>query len=169
VLASLNRTYIKLPGIKGAVPAIKVDYTMDVKDYALTSPLDGAITLNGSLFKNITNLKKLYAEDVRFLEHPLGTDYRSIVTHEASHSIMLKISQKLGLNAKDLCDNIQEEVLNHFKMTLDQITDELASYAKKSSFDFIAEGLAEFIDSKTPRRVALKIGEIVLIYLKRLR
>jgi hypothetical protein len=39
----------------------------------------------------------------------------------------------------------------------------------ESSFDFVAEGLAEFVVSKTPRRLAKKIGEIVLAYLKELR
>jgi hypothetical protein len=169
VLGSLNTAFSKLPGMKGAVPAIKIDYTMDVKDYAVTSPLDGAIALNGGLFKNLAKLKKLYAEDVRILEHPLGTDYRSIITHEASHSIMLKLSQKLGLNTEVLCYKIQKDVLDCFNISQDQVTKELSAYAKKSSFDFIAEGLAEFVESKTPRRVARKIGEIVLAYIRKLR
>jgi len=169
ILASLNRTFAKLPGMKGAVPAIKVDYTMDLMDYAITSPFDGAIALNGALFKNLANLKKLYADDVGILEHPLGTDYRSIVIHEASHSIMLKISRKLGLKPEVLCDRIQKDVLDHFNITQDQVTDELSRYAKKNNSDFVAEGLSEFIDSTNPRRVALKIGEIVLAYLRKVR
>jgi len=170
VLSGLNRTFAKLPGTKGAVPAIKVDYTMDIGDYALTSPLDGAITLNGGLFKNIANLKKCYDKEVRDMEQPIGTDYRSIVVHEAIHSIMLKISLKHGgLQVKELCDKIKKDVMDFYNLTEDQITKELSRYAKNSPFDFVAVGSAEFIDSKTPRRVALKIGEIVLTYLKELR
>jgi hypothetical protein len=153
--------------MKGAVPAIKVDYKMAIEEYGVTSKLDGAITLNGALFQNLAKLKKLYADDVSIMEHPLGTDYKSIVTHEASHSIMLKLSQKLGLNTEVLCDNVQKDVLNYFTMTQDQVTKELSRYAKNSSFDFVAEGLTEFIDSRTPRRVALKIGEIVLAYVRK--
>jgi hypothetical protein len=92
-----------------------------------------------------------------------------IVTHETSHSIMLKLSQKLGLNTEVLCDKIQKDVLDSFNLSQGQVTNELSRYAKKSSFDFVVEGLAEFIDSKTPRRVARKIGGIVLAYLKELQ
>jgi len=171
VLASFKRTFEKLPGTKGAVPAIKVDYAMDIKEYADTSELNGTITLNGALFKNIANLKKLYDNDIdpKVLEHPIGTSYRSIVVHEASHSIILMISVKHSLRVKELCDKIQKDVLDCYNITQDQITDELSRYAKESSFDFVAEGLAEFVDSKTSRRVARKIGEIVLAYLKELR
>jgi hypothetical protein len=164
VLAGLNTVFSRLPGTKGAVPAIRADYTMSLGDYAFTSPLDGAITLNGGLFKNIAKLKEIYANDVRFLEHPQGTDYRSIVTHEAGHGIMLKLSLKLGLPVKTLCDRIQKDTLDYFNLTHDQITRELSRYAGKSSFDFAAEGLAEFLDSKAPRRAARKIGEIVSAY-----
>ena len=106
-----------------------------------------------------------------YLEHPIGTDYRSIVVHEAAgHSITLMISIKHGsLQAKDLCDKIQKDVLDCFNITQDQITDELSGSAKKSPFEFVVAGLAEFIDSKSPRRVAKKIGEIILAYLKELR
>jgi hypothetical protein len=105
-----------------------------------------------------------------YLEHPIGTDYRSIVVHEAGHSIMLMISMKHGsLQVKDLCDKIKKDVLDCFNITQNQITDELSRSAEKSPFEFVAAGLAEFVDSKTPRRVAKKIGEIVLAYLKELR
>ena len=108
--------------------------------------------------------------DQKVLEHPIGTSYRSIVVHEAGHSIILMISVKHGsLQVKELCDKIQKDVLDCYNITQDHITDELSRYAKESSFDFVAEGLAEFVDSKTPRRVAQKIGEIVLAYLKELR
>ncbi|MDR1252462.1 MAG: hypothetical protein LBK62_09885 [Treponema sp.] len=169
VLAGLNTAFSRLPGTKGAVPAIRADYTMSLDDYAFTSPLDGAITLNGGLFKNIAKLKEVYANDVRFLEHPRGTDYRSIVTHEAGHSIMLKLGLKLGLPVKTLCDRIQEDTLDYFNLTHDQITRELSRYAGKGSFDFVAEGLAEFLDSKAPRRAARKIGEIVSAYARELQ
>jgi hypothetical protein len=169
VLTSLKKAFTKLSGTKGAVPAIKVDYTMDLGDYAITNPLDGAIVLNGGLFKNLSILKKLYADDVRVLEHPLGTDYRSIVTHEACHSIMLRLSLKFGLNVKELCDKIKKDVTDYFNISEDQIEEELSRYAMKNSFDFMAEGLTEFIGSKTSRRVARKIGEIVLAYIKELR
>jgi hypothetical protein len=129
VLASLKRTFEKLPGTKGAVPAIKVDYAMDIKEYADTSELNGTITLNGALFKNLAELKKLYKNDVdpKILEHPIGTDYRSIVVHEASHSIMLKLSQKLSLNTEKLCDSVQKEALDCYSLSQEQITDELSS------------------------------------------
>jgi hypothetical protein len=125
--------------------------------------------LNGGLFKNPAKLIKLYADDVRVLEHPLGTDYRSIVTHEAGHSIMLKLSFKCGLKVKELCDRIQKDVVGYFNISEDQIAGELSHYAKDNPFDFVAEGLAEFIDSKKPRRVARKIGEIVLAYIREFR
>jgi hypothetical protein len=169
LLTVLNMVFSKLPGTKGMVPAIKADYTMSLDDYTFTNPLDGAITLNGSLFKNIAKLKKVYAKDVLFLEHPSGTDYRSIVTHEAGHSIMLKLSLKLGLNTAVLCDRIQKDVLDYFNLTHDQITKELSRYAKENSFDFVAEGLTEFLDNKTPRPVARKIGEIVSAYARELQ
>jgi hypothetical protein len=169
VLAGVKKVYTKFPSMKGAVPAIKVDYAMDVGDYGVTFKLDGAIALNGSLFSNVTKLKERYANDVSIMEHPQGTDYRSIVIHEVGHSIMLKLSVKRGLRVKKLCTKIQKDVLDYFNLSEDQITNELSRYAKKSSFDFVAEGLAEFIDSKTPRRVALKIGEIVLANLKELQ
>jgi hypothetical protein len=60
-------------------------------------------------------------------------------------------------------------VLDCFNITPDQITEELSRSAEKSPFEFVAAGLAEFIDSKTPHRVAQKIGEIVLAYIKELQ
>jgi hypothetical protein len=169
VLAGLKTAFSRFPGTKGAVPAVKADCAMSLTDYAFTSPLDGAIRLNGSLFKNTAKLKEAYAEDVKLLEHPQGTDYRSIVIHETSRGIMLRISQELGLNARTLCDKIQKEALDYFNLTHDQITKELSRYAKKSSYDFAAEGLAEFLNSKTPRRLARKIGGLVSAYAKELR
>jgi hypothetical protein len=57
VLASLKTAFAKFPKTKGAIPAITVDYTISQSDYAFTSPLDGAIKLNGGMFKNIGKLK----------------------------------------------------------------------------------------------------------------
>jgi hypothetical protein len=167
ILNDLKAVFTKLPGTKGAVPAIKADYGMSGTDYAFTVPGDGAIHLNGALYSNLANLKKLYAEDVKGREHPQGTDYHSIVTHETAHSLILMISKRIGtLHVGRLCDKIQQEALESFGLTKDQITEELSGYANETSFDFITEGLTEFLDSKNPRRLARKIGELVRAYVK---
>jgi len=50
------------------------DFILDViEEYAIISPFDGAIALNGALYKNIAILKKRYKDDVIiYREHPIG-------------------------------------------------------------------------------------------------
>jgi hypothetical protein len=55
--------------------------------------------------------------------------------------------------------------MEQFGLTDGQIINELSRYAAKDSYDFVAEGLAEFLDSKTRRRLARKIGELVSAYI----
>jgi hypothetical protein len=123
------------------------------------------IDLAGTFYKDIPKLKMSYERDLKSLFHPAGTDYRSILTHELGHAITGEIAKKLGLTFQGFSDKLENEVLKELGLSKADIGVKLSFYGRKNSLEFIAEAFAEYMDSKAPRRIALKVGEKLKLYL----
>jgi hypothetical protein len=154
----------KLPEAKGTVSGIAVNNRMKTA-YAQCSLNTGTIDLAETFYKDIPKLKMSYERDLKSLFHPAGTDYRSILTHEIGHAVTGKIAKKLGLTFREFSDKLENEVLKELGLSKADVGVKLSFYGRKNSLEFIAEAFAEYMDSKTPRRIALKVGEKLKSYL----
>jgi uncharacterized protein with gpF-like domain len=161
---TMSDVYSKIPETKGMVSSISVNNRLR-KAYAQCLPLTGEIELSGEMYKDITKMKKSYEKDVAARFHPAGTDYRSILTHEIGHAITGQIARKLGLTIREFGLRLQNEVLQDLGLSVKDITQGLSEYGRKNSLEFIAEAFAEYMDSKAPRPIALKVGEKLKSYL----
>jgi hypothetical protein len=161
---SVRGIYSKLPEAKGAVNGIAVNNRLKTA-YAQYGLNTGIIDLAGMFYKDIPKLKMTYERDLKKLFHPAGTDYRSILTHEIGHAITGKISKNLGLTFREFSDKLEGEVLKELGLSRKDIGVNLSLYGRKNSLEFIAEAFAEYMDSKAPRRIALKVGEKLKSYL----
>jgi SPP1 gp7 family putative phage head morphogenesis protein len=160
----VQNIYSKLPEAKGAVSGIAVNNRLKTA-YAQCTLNTGMIDLAGMFYKDVSKLKMSYERDLESLFHPAGTDYRSILTHEIGHVITGKISKKLGLTFREFGDKLEDEVLSELGLSKADIGINLSFYGRKNSLEFIAEAFAEYMDSKAPRRIALKVGEKLKSYL----
>jgi hypothetical protein len=156
--------YSRLPEAKGAVNGIVVNNRLKTA-YAQCSLNTGMIDLAGAFYKNIPKLRISYERDLKSLFHPAGTDYRSILVHETGHAITGKIAKKLGLTFREFSDNLEDEVLKELGLSKADIGVKLSFYGRKNSLEFIAEAFAEYIGSKAPRSIAVKVGEKLKSYL----
>jgi uncharacterized protein with gpF-like domain len=161
---TMNSIYSKLPETKGAVTSICVNNRLQ-RCYARCIPVTGEIELSGKMYKDIKKIKKSYEEDLAVKFHPAGTDYRSIFTHEIGHAITGMAAQKMGLTTAQFGLKFQSEVLQELGLSMKDIALGLSEYGRKDPLEFIAEAFAEYMDSKTPRQIALKAGEKLKSYL----
>ena len=111
------------------------------------------IYINKHSFTN--NIVYEYELDVKDGFHPLGTTYKSILTHELGHALSNLLNLKV---------NAGNEILNYMKELHINgiiIEKELSKYAVNSFDDFISEAFCEYIDSPHPRKIACNIGKII--------
>jgi hypothetical protein len=160
----IHNIYSKLPKAQGAVSGIVVNNRLKIA-YAQCTLNTGMIDLAGTFYRDIPKLKTSYEQDLKSLFHPAGTDYRSILTHETGHAITGKIAKNLGLTFREFCDKLEAETLKELGLSRADIGVRLSFYGRKNSLEFVAEAFAEYIDSKAPRRIALKVGEKLKSYL----
>jgi hypothetical protein len=160
----IKGVYSKLSGVQGTVKGIVINNRLK-KAYAQCTLNNGTIELAGVLYRDIPKLKMSYEQDLKYRFHPAGTDYRSILTHEIGHALTGKIAIKQGLTFREFSDRLEDEVLKELGMSAKDIGAKLSLYGCKNSLEFIAEAFAEYMDSKTPRSIALKVGEKLKSYL----
>jgi hypothetical protein len=160
----IQGVYSKLPEAKDVVDGIVVNNRLKTV-YAQCSLNTGTIDLAGAFYKDIPKLKLSYERDLKSLFHPAGTDYHSILTHEIGHAVTGKIAKKLGLTFREFGDKLEDEVLKELGLSKADVGVKLSFYSRKNSLEFIAEAFAEYMDSKAPRRIALKVGEKLKSYL----
>ena len=165
VLDTLSLIYSQIPKTKGAVTSVRINNRLKQTTLAQCHSWLGKIELNGKHYKNISALKKTYQECVDSGFHPIGTDYLAIFTHEAGHALTGFIAKRLGLTMNAFSDKLQADVLKELGLSQKDIYDNLSEYGKKNPMEFIAEGFAEFIHSKSPRPIAKKVGEKLIAFL----
>jgi hypothetical protein len=169
----VEKVYIKFPTLKGLVREIVVK---NHKDFLASFEYanNDRIELNGTLYKDITKLRKIYEKGVEKGEHPINTDYHSILSHEIGHAITWKISRDTGKDHIEFTESLREEILKESGFTLEDVAKNLSHYAAEDDYseeksvadEFIAEAFAEYMDSKTPRPIALKVGKWLELYLQ---
>ncbi|MDR0599617.1 MAG: hypothetical protein LBG84_05990 [Treponema sp.] len=93
-----------------------------------------------TLYKNITKLKEIYEQGVTKGDHPVNTDYRSILTHEIGHAITWKIARDTGEYHSTLTKSLREEVLKETGFTIEDVANNLSRYA--AEYDAM---MAEFL------------------------
>jgi hypothetical protein len=162
----VEKVYAKFPRLKGLVREIVVKNDKEsIASFEYAN--NNRIELNGRLYKDITKLKEIYEQGVTKGEHPVNTDYRSILTHEIGHAITWKIARDTGEDHSTLTESLREEVLKETGFTIEDVANNLSCYAteddgseeKNVADEFIAEAFAEYMDSATPRPIAQKTGE----------
>ena len=137
-------------------------------EYARFDPATRAISLSRRLFARPGRLGAAYAREVKDGFHPRGTDWRSIVTHEIGHALVMKHALgRPGLTASGVSANLERGVIEKLGLSRQDIARELSEYALNGPQDFVAEAFAEFVDSPAPRRVALAVGQLLLAAFRR--
>lgn len=135
--------------------------------YASCYVHSGDINVNVQYFGDAAKLAKSYERDLLTGFHPAGTDGYSIITHEIGHAVDGYMTRNgiaeigSGFNIKNASTVIRKRALKELKMALKDVPKEVSRYGAKNDAEFFAEAFAEYMDSKSPRPVAKKVGEIV--------
>lgn len=148
----------EFPQIIGRFESFGTDGT---KGYASCLMQSGAIKMNKTYFKNIETAIKYYSKDIETGFHCVGTDVESIIEHEIGHRIDGVLTNKVYLTKHSISQEIRHKALKDLGLTQKDIAKEVSRYATKDCEEFFAECISEGINSKTPRRVATRVKEIV--------
>ena len=132
---------------------------------------NGLINVNTAYYGKLSKIAESYDADVKLNWHPMGTDWKSIITHEIGHAVDGFLSRKglaemVGSNIKNASVKMRKQVLKELKLTKNDISKEVSRYASKDDAEFFAECFAEYIDSLEPRPMAKKFGEILDEWMK---
>ena len=132
----------------------------------------GGISVNTSYFSDVERLTKLYANDLAHGFHPAGTTYGSIVTHELGHAVddyLSVIHQLAGLNgwrAKKVSAYLRPKVMKACGLKVADTRTAVSGYATQDAQEWFAECFCEWMDSETPRPVAVEFGKQLLELMK---
>jgi len=125
------------------------------------------VSLNKKLYHGgMDYIKKLVENDISQGFHPKGTENpASIFTHELAHQLHYAILQdvysrrglELNTALKSAWRLFKKDAANSLRETQNRLSD----YASKNEKEYFAEAMAEWIHSKTPRKHARLVGELV--------
>jgi hypothetical protein len=123
------------------------------------------IFINENWVKDYSELKRNSIENVKRGIHPKGTEKPvSLFTHEIGHAFHHFLITK---NLDNDLNKIWEETQENKKKNTNFIKSGLSNYAETDIKEFIAEGFTEYINSKHPRTIAIKIGQAIDIAYKK--
>ena len=167
---SYDRIMTKFPQLKGKFDSLGIK-EKGASTYASCYLYNGNINVNPSYYSKFLKISESYDADVKIGWHPPGTDWKSIITHEIGHAVDGVLSKNghgtmSGFNIKNSSYEMRKQVLKELKLVKNDIGKEVSRYGSKNDAEFFAECFAEYIDSKTPRRVASKFGEILELWMK---
>lgn len=175
VYEACDELFTKFPQLKGKLNSISTA-PLSGNTYAncMVGLGHGGVTVNQKYFSDIAKLTRTYDRDLASGFHPLGTDWRGIVTHEMGHAIddyltntlHLAGVQRSGWSYKYVSADMRPKVMRACGLKVSDTFKEVSGYATKDHFEWFAECFAEFVQSPTPRRVATKFGEMLTELLK---
>ena len=125
----------------------------------------GGVTINRKWFSELKKIAESYTRDVAAGFHPVGTDWKSIVTHEFGHALddlLSKTYLAAGTkNAwgvpKQVSAELRPKVMKACGLKVSDTRKAVSEYATKDAYEWFAEAFAEGMDSATPRPVATEL------------
>ena len=125
----------------------------------------GGVTLNQKWFGNLEKLIKSYEKDIAAGWHPLGTNWKAIVTHEFGHAVDDLLSTTyLAAGTKNswgvpkwLSADLRPKVMKACGLKVSDARKAVSEYATKNAHEWFAEAFCEGMASANPRPVATEL------------
>lgn len=124
-------------------------------------------------FGNFKNVIKQYENDVRDHWHPYGTTAESVMVHELGHALdgLLTDRRVMGAGSHyspsgkfsfhETSYYLRAKVAMSTGVKLNDMNKHVSEYAGCNHKEWFAECFAEYLTSASPRKVALKFGEML--------
>lgn len=180
--ASAERMFSIFPTMKGRVDSINATVPKS-KSYAwVQNKKDSGIFISKTYFANRKKLQAQYESDVAAGFHPEGTNTRAIVDHEFTHVIDMNLSKYVsgkggipGHPGAMISTVIAREMALERKMTLYELKSRVCKYATKKyskmdsadEMEFLAECIAEYLESPSPREIAVDCANRLFGYMRK--
>lgn len=127
----------------------------------------GGVMVNKKIFGKLAFVKEKYERDVSIGFHTAGTSWESVVTHELGHAIddyltnTLQLGGELKGKPRYVSSVLRPKVMSKCKLSVSSqdIKDTVSGYAAENPKEWFAECFAEYMDSKSPREVAVEFGK----------
>lgn len=167
VFVTHEKIFTKYPQLIGKLNAISTA-SLSPHTYAqcMVGTGNGAVSLNKKFFGNIKRMVKGYTNDLAYNYHPKGTQWHSIVTHEIGHAIDDYLTHTLKLagmknrsQPKWVSADLRPKVMRAAGFKVSDALTEISEYATKNHLEWFAEVFSEYMDSPTPRKVAVEFGK----------
>ena len=166
IYEALDNMFTKFPELTGKLNSLGTAQ-LKASTYAQCSMGlgHGGVTINRKWFSDLQKIAKSYTRDVAAGFHPVGTDWKSIITHEFGHAVddlLTKTYLAAGTkNAwgvpKQVSAELRPKVMRACGLKVNQTRSAVSEYATKDCYEWFAEGFAEALDSASPRPVATEL------------
>ena len=166
IYESLDNMFTKYPELIGQLNSLGTG-NLKVSTYAQCHMGlgHGGVTINRKWFSELKKIAESYTRDVAAGFHPIGTDWKSIVTHEFGHALddlLSKTYLAAGTkNAwgvpKQVSADLRPKVMKACGLKVSDTRKAVSEYATKDAYEWFAEAFAEGMDSATPRPVATEL------------
>ena len=124
----------------------------------------GGVTLNQKWFGNLQKLVKSIASDIAAGFHPVGTDWKCIVSHEFGHAVddyLTNTLQAAGMvsryRPKWVSAKLRPEVMKACGLKVSDTRTAVSGYATKDHYEWFAECFGEGMNSSSPRPVSTEL------------
>ena len=121
----------------------------------------GGVTLNKKWFSNVEKIAKSISRDIAAGFHPVGTDWKAVVSHEFGHAVDDLLSRTYCASGmlnrykpKWVSADLRPKVMKACGLKVSDARKEVSGYATKDHFEWFAECFGEGMNSATPRKVA---------------
>ena len=121
----------------------------------------GGVELNKKWFSNVEKIAKSISKDIAAGFHPVGTDWKAVVSHEFGHAIDDLLSRTYCASGmlnrykpKWVSADLRPKVMKACGLKVSDARKEVSGYATKDHFEWFAECFGEAMNSPTPRKVA---------------
>lgn len=176
IYESLDNMFTKYPELIGQLNSLGTG-NLKGSTYAQCSMGfgHGGVTINRKWFSELKKIAESYTRDVAAGFHPVGTDWKSIVTHEFGHALddlLSKTYLAAGTkNAwgvpKQVSAELRPKVMKACGLKVSDTRKAVSEYATKDAYEWFAEAFAEGMDSATPRPVATELMKQVTEIIRR--
>lgn len=165
-----ENVFNKYPKIKGIFPSIKTKL-LNEKVFAKTDITFGGkqVYLNRLFFKDNKVLEDLYEKTVQINFHPKGTTAIANIYHEIAHCIDSLLTERMTSKQRKkyltFSAFAQSKIFRMTKLSLDDILENVSSYATRKPEEWFAECFAEFMNSNSPREMSRTLELFLRSYL----
>ena len=162
VYEALDDIYKRFPELVGQLNSLS---TADLSGFTYAQCSvgigHGGVTLNKKWFSNVEKIAKSISRDIAAGFHPVGTDWKAVVSHEFGHAIDDLLSRTYCASGmlnrykpKWVSADLRPKVMKACGLKVSDARKEVSGYATKDHFEWFAECFGEGMNSATPRKVA---------------